>query len=83
MLPARDPRGKPYRIQAALNKGDRLTAGASTPSLLGSSTNGGSRGTITINSTDGTSSTETVSFNDWASSPRSGDTAVATMPYRN
>jgi hypothetical protein len=58
-------------------------SGASTLGLLGSSTNGGSQGTVTINYTDGTSSTQTVSFNDWASSPGSGDTAVATMPYRN
>ncbi len=58
-------------------------SGAKTLGLLGSSTNGGSQGTITINYTDGTSSTQTVSFNDWASSPGSGDTAVATMPYRN
>jgi predicted alpha-1,2-mannosidase len=59
------------------------TAGASTLGLLGASTNGGSEGTVTISYTDGTSSTETVSFNDWASSPGDGDTAVATMSYRN
>ena len=59
------------------------TAGATTLGLLGSSTEGSSEGTITINYTDGTSSTETVSFNDWASSPGNGDTAVATMAYRN
>jgi predicted alpha-1,2-mannosidase len=59
------------------------TAGATTLGLLGSSTNGGSSGTIVINYTDGTSSTATVSFNDWASSPGNGDTAVATMAYRN
>jgi predicted alpha-1,2-mannosidase len=59
------------------------TAGATTLGLLGISTNGGSQGTMVINYTDGTSSTATVSFNDWASSPGSGDTAVATMSYRN
>jgi predicted alpha-1,2-mannosidase len=59
------------------------TSGASSLGLLGSSSNGGSQGTIQINYTDGTSSTQTVSFNDWASSPGSGDVAVATMPYRN
>jgi predicted alpha-1,2-mannosidase len=59
------------------------TAGATTLGLLGTSTNGGSQGTIVINYTDGTSSTENVSFNDWASSPGNGDTAVATMSYRN
>jgi hypothetical protein len=57
--------------------------GATTLGLLGSSSDGGSEGTIVINYTDGTSSTATVSFNDWASAPGGGDTAVATMPYRN
>ena len=59
------------------------SAGAKTLGLLGASTNGGSQGTVTINYTDGTSSTQPVSFNDWASSPSSPDTAVATMSYRN
>jgi predicted alpha-1,2-mannosidase len=58
-------------------------SGAKTLGLLGSSTNGSSSGTITINYTDGTSTTQTVFFDDWASSPGSSDTAVATMPYRN
>jgi predicted alpha-1,2-mannosidase len=58
-------------------------SGASTLGLLGSSTNGSSQGTIVINYTDGTSSTQTVSFTDWAQSPGGADTAVATMPYRN
>lgn len=58
-------------------------AGQTTLGLLGSSTNGSSQGTIVINYTDGTSSTQTVSFNDWAGGPGNGDTAVATMPYRN
>ena len=59
------------------------TAGQTTLGLLGSSSNGASSGTIAIFYTDGTSSTGTVSFNDWASGPGNGDTAVATMPYRN
>lgn len=58
-------------------------AGQTTLGLLGSSSNGGSQGTIVINYTDGTSSTQTVSFNDWAGGPGGADTAVATMPYRN
>jgi hypothetical protein len=58
-------------------------AGQTTLGLLGSSTNGGSQGSIFINYTDGTSSTQTVSFNDWAGGPGDGDTAVETMPYRN
>jgi predicted alpha-1,2-mannosidase len=58
-------------------------SGASTLGLLGSSTNGSSQGTIMINYTDGTSSTQNVSFTDWAQSPGAADTTVATMPYRN
>jgi predicted alpha-1,2-mannosidase len=58
-------------------------SGAATLGLLGSSTNGSSQGTIVIHYTDGTSSARTVSFTDWAQSPGPGDTAVATMPYRN
>jgi hypothetical protein len=59
------------------------TAGQTTLGLLGSSSNGASQGTIAIFYTDGTSSSGTVSFNDWAGGPGNGDTAVATMPYRN
>jgi len=58
-------------------------SGAATLGLLGSSTNGSSQGTIMISYTDGTSSTQTVSFTDWAQPPGGADTAVATMPYRN
>ncbi len=57
--------------------------GETTLGLLGSSTSGGSQATIVINYTDGTSSAQTLSFNDWAGGPGNGDTAVATMPYRN
>lgn len=42
-----------------------------------------SSATITIHYTEGTSSTQTVTFGDWASSPPPEDTAVATMAYRN
>lgn len=66
--------------QTMLVKG---TAGATELGLLGSSSNGPSSGTITIHYTDGTSSTQTVSFNDWANGPGGSDVAVATMPYRN
>jgi hypothetical protein len=58
-------------------------AGQTTLGLLGSSSNGTGSGTVAIFYTDGTSSTGTVSFNDWASGPGNGNTAVATMPYRN
>jgi predicted alpha-1,2-mannosidase len=59
------------------------TAGASTLGLLESSTNGGTSGPITITYTDGTSTTATVSSSDWAGGPGLGETAVATMTYRN
>ena len=57
-------------------------AGCNTLGLLESSTDGGSQGTITINYTDGTSSTATVSASDWAGRSRShgdscGDPAVS------
>ena len=58
-------------------------AGSNTLGLLESSTDGGSQGTITINYTDGTSSTATVSASDWAGGPGATETAVATLPYRN
>jgi hypothetical protein len=59
------------------------TAGATKLGLLESSTDGGTSGIITINYTDGTSTTATVSSSDWAGGPGPGETAVATMPYRN
>jgi hypothetical protein len=58
-------------------------AGATTLGLLGSSTNGGASGPLTVTYTDGTSDTQTVTLNDWAGGPGNGDVAVATMPYRN
>jgi predicted alpha-1,2-mannosidase len=59
------------------------TAGASELGLLESSTNGSTSGTITITYTDGTSTTQTLSSSDWAQGPGTGETAVATMSYRN
>ena len=59
------------------------TAGASKLGLLESSSNGGNSGPITVTYTDGTSTTETVSSSDWANGPGTGETAVATMSYRN
>jgi putative alpha-1,2-mannosidase len=58
-------------------------AGATKLGLLGSSTNGGSAAPITLTYTDGTSTTQTLTFNDWASGGDTTDTAIATMPYRN
>jgi len=59
------------------------TAGASKLGLLESSSNGANSGPITITYTDGTSTTDTVSSSDWANGPGTGETAVATMSYRN
>ena len=60
-----------------------LSGSGNTLGFIGSSTDGGSQGTVTIHYTDGTSSTATLSFNDWAAGPGSGDVSVAEMPYRN
>jgi hypothetical protein len=57
--------------------------GDSTLGLLGTSTSGTSQGLVLINYSDGTSSSAEVTFGDWAGAPVTGDTAVATMPYRN
>jgi predicted alpha-1,2-mannosidase len=59
------------------------TAGAGKLGLLESSSNGGTSGTITVTYTDGTSTTATLSSSDWAGGPGPGETAVATMSYRN
>jgi lysophospholipase L1-like esterase len=66
--------------QTVLVHGSR---GDSTLGLLGTSTSGTSQGLVLINYSDGTSSSAEVSFGDWAGAPVTGDTAVATMPYRN
>jgi GDSL-like Lipase/Acylhydrolase family/IPT/TIG domain len=66
--------------QTVLLQGSR---GDSTMGLLGTSTSGVSQGLILVNYSDGTSSSATVAFGDWAGAPVTGDVAVATMPYRN
>jgi lysophospholipase L1-like esterase len=66
--------------QTVLVHGSR---GDTTLGLLGTSTSGPSQGLILIHYGDGTESQATVTFGDWAGAPVSGDTAVATMPYRN
>ncbi|WP_370369549.1 GH92 family glycosyl hydrolase [Catenulispora sp. GP43] len=58
-------------------------AGATKLGFLGSSTNGGATGPVTLTYTDGTSTTQTLTLNDWASGADSTDAAIATMPYRN
>jgi beta-glucosidase len=59
------------------------TAGQTTLGLLGSSSNGAATADIAIFYTDGTSSSQSVTLNDWAGGPSGTDTAVATMSYRN
>ena len=58
-------------------------SGATQLGLLESSSNGGTSGPITINYTDGTSTTATLASSDWAGGPGTTETAVATMAYRN
>jgi hypothetical protein len=58
-------------------------AGANTLGLLESSTDGGTQGTITVNYTDGSSSTATITSSDWAQGPSATEAAAATMSYRN
>jgi hypothetical protein len=57
--------------------------GASKLGLLESSSNGGTSGPVTITYTDGTSTTAPLSSSDWAGGPGPGESAVATMSYRN
>jgi hypothetical protein len=66
--------------QTILVKG---AAGAAKLGFLGASGNGSTQGTVTINYTDGTSSTAQLSFTDWAQNAASGNITAATMPYRN
>lgn len=59
------------------------TGGQRTLGLLGSATTGPAQGTVLIHYSDGSTSRGTVTFGDWAAAPVTGDTAAATMPYRN
>jgi hypothetical protein len=81
------PNAQPCAPDNILAAGQTLlvhgAAGATKLGLLGMSTDGSSSGTLVVHYTDGTSSSATVTFNDWASGPSGDDTAVATMPYRN
>ena len=60
-----------------------LSGTGNTLGILGSSTNGTCAGTVVIHYTDGTTSTATLTLNDWAQGPGSGDSSVAAMTYRN
>jgi predicted alpha-1,2-mannosidase len=79
--------GKPCSPDNILAAGQTMLvsgpAGANTLGLLESSTDGGTQGTITVNYTDGTSSTAAISSSDWAQGPSATETTAATLPYRN
>ena len=79
--------GKPCSSDNILAAGQTMLVsgptGANTLGLLESSSDGGTQGTITINYTDGSSSTATITSSDWAQGPAATETAAATLPYRN
>jgi predicted alpha-1,2-mannosidase len=63
-------------------------SGTGAISFLGSSNNGPSNGTATVDYTDGTSQSVAVSFSDWtlnggSATPLSGNTTAVTTAYRN
>ncbi len=73
--------GQVIPIPAAIGSGGQLA-------LLGSSTNGPSSGSAIIRYSDGSQQTFTLSFSDWtlnggSAGVMSGNTIVATMPYRD
>jgi predicted GH43/DUF377 family glycosyl hydrolase len=58
-------------------------AGATKIGFLGAATNGGQAGAVTINYTDGSSDTVTLTQSDWGATPGNGNVEVAEMAYRN
>ncbi|GCE04257.1 hypothetical protein KDAU_15860 [Dictyobacter aurantiacus] len=57
---------------------------ATSLAFLGSATGGASSGLITLNYSDGTTSTATLAFSDWcANAVKFTNYVIATMPYRN
>jgi predicted alpha-1,2-mannosidase len=63
-------------------------SGSGSIAFLGSAANGPSSGTATVNYTDGSTSSVTLSFSDWtlnggSASVQSGNTAAITTSYRN
>jgi hypothetical protein len=66
-------------------------AGSSSIGFVGSAVNAGTTpatGTVTVNYTDGSTSTATLTMTDWtlgggSGSPAAGDTVVAETPYRD
>lgn len=81
------PNAQPCNPDNILAAGQTIAVSGATGSnalgFLEASTNGSSQGAVTINYTDGTSSTATLAASDWANGPSSTETAVATMSYRN
>jgi predicted alpha-1,2-mannosidase len=79
------PNVQPCNVDNILAEGQTMlmSGTGNTLGFLGSSTNGTAAGSVVIHYTDGTSSTATLSLNDWAQGPGSGDTSVAAMTYRN
>jgi hypothetical protein len=51
--------------------------------FLGTSTDGATSGPVTITYTDGSTSTATLSFSDWAGAAAQGENTPASIPYRN
>ena len=63
-------------------------SGSGSIAFLGSATNGPSTGTATVNFTDGTSQSVTLSFSDWtlnggSASVQAGNTVAVTTSYRD
>jgi hypothetical protein len=63
-------------------------SGAGSIAFLGAATNGPSTGTASVNFTDGTSQSVTLSFSDWtlnggSASVQAGNTLAITTPYRD
>ena len=58
-------------------------AGATMIGFLGTSTDGATSGPVTITYTDGSTSTATLSFSDWAGTAAQGENTPASIPYRN
>ena len=79
------PNVQPCNVDNILAEGQTmlLSGTGNTLGFLGSSSNGTAAGTVVIHYTDGTSSTATLTFNDWAQGPGGGDASAAAMTYRN
>lgn len=58
-------------------------AGATMIGFLGTATDGATSGPVTITYTDGSTSTATLSFSDWAGTAAQGENTPASIPYRN